>query len=212
MKRPRHLGLKAFTMVDLIVVLGIIVLLAALAIPAVQRAKQKAWRIQCADNLKQCGLGYRTWAIDSGAEFIAEGATNREPAFVFIPGGGASSYFQVLSNQIGDPKFLVCPADTRMPAKGFGPGFSNTNLSYFINPDVLEVCPQIFLSGDRNLTNGLPVQEGILLLVPDEPIGWTSELHNRQGNVALADGSVQGFSNSRLHEAVVGITNRLATP
>ena len=45
--------------------------------------------------------------------------------------------------------------------------------------------------GDRNLTNGLPITEGILLLVPNRPIGWTQGLHYPQGNIALADGSVQ---------------------
>jgi len=212
MKQPPYRGPIGFTKVDLMVVLGIIVLLAALVMLAMQRAKRKAWRIQCTENLKQLGLGFRTFVIDSGPQSLAKGATNRESAFVFIPGAGASSYFQVISNQIGDPKFLVCPADTRVPAKAFGPGFSNSNLSYFVSLEAVETTPQMFLSGDRNLTNGLPVQDGILMLVPNRPIGWTAELHDRQGNVALADGSVQGFSNSRLREASAGTTNRLAMP
>jgi prepilin-type processing-associated H-X9-DG protein len=99
-----------------------------------------------------------------------------------------------------------------VPAKDFGPGFSNANLSYFVSLDAGETTPQMFLSGDRNLTNGLPVQDGILLLVPDRPAGFTSELHDGQGNVGLADGSVQGFSKARLREASVGMTNRLAMP
>jgi competence protein ComGC len=213
MKWSRNLALKAFKKVELIVVLGVIVLLAALlVIPAMQRAKHKAWRIQCTENLKQFGLAFRTFEIDGGPESSVAGATNREAAFGLIASGGALSHFQVMSNQIGDPKFLVCPADTRIPAKGFGPAFSNTNLSYFINLDATEVRPQMLLCGDRNLTNGLPVQDGVLLLVPDRPAGWTSELHDRQGNVGLADGSAQGLSDSGLRTYVAGSTNRLAMP
>ena len=119
----------------------------------------------------------------------------------------------VLSN----PKLLVCPADTRVPAKDLGPGFSNTNLSYFVGLDADETYPQMFLYGDRNLTNSLPLQHGILVLVPNRPVGWTHELHNGQGNIALADGSVQGWTSSHLSQAMVGplvtsITNRLAMP
>jgi prepilin-type processing-associated H-X9-DG protein len=110
------------------------------------------------------------------------------------------------------PKILICPADVRVPAKDFGPGFSNMNLSYFVNLDADESYPQMFLYGDRNLTNGLPLQEGIMVLAPNRALGWTHELHNDQGNVALADGSVQGFANSRLSGLVLGTTNRLAMP
>jgi prepilin-type processing-associated H-X9-DG protein len=70
----------------------------------------------------------------------------------------------------------------------------------------------MFLAGDRNLTNGLPLQEGVLVLTPNRRVGWTHELHDRQGNIAMADGSVQGWANSRLLGFGVGITNRLAMP
>ncbi len=210
--RTRNVALEAFTRIELLVVLATIAIVAAVVLSAVGRAKQKARRIQCTDNLKQLGLGFRTFAIDGDSGFSALAPTNREAGPRRILSGGALRYFQLMSNGIGNPKLLVCPADTRMPAKDFGLGFSNTNISYFVGVDAVETYPQMFLGGDRNLTNGLPVLEGILLLVPDRPIGWTSELHNRQGNVALADGSVQGFSRSRPREAVVGITNRLAMP
>lgn len=75
-----------------------------------------------------------------------------------------------------------------------------------------EVYPQMFLFGDRNLTNGLAPQDGILVLTPNRPVGWTHELHNRQGNIAMADGSVQGLANTTLPGLVGGITNRLAVP
>jgi type II secretory pathway pseudopilin PulG len=212
MKRRRSQDAEAFTRVELIVVVGVIALMAALVVAGIPRAKQKARRIQCTENLKQLGLAYSTWAIDNATESSTQASTNREGAPGPLPSGEAFRYFQVMSNIVGSPKVLVCPADTRVPAADFGPGFSNTNLSYFARLDAEETSPQTFLYGDRNLTNGLPIQEGVLLLVPNRPLGWTHGLHYPQGNIVLGDGSVQGWTSGRLSSAVVGVTNRLAMP
>jgi prepilin-type processing-associated H-X9-DG protein len=214
MKLSHYTAQTAFTRRDLLVVLVMVGLWGVLYISGLDRAKQKKWRIQCANNLKQVGLAVRTFAIDNGGEFLGTTSTNGGAALGAMAKTQAFQYFQVWSNLIGSPKVLVCPADTRVPAKDFGRGFSNTNISYFVGQDAQETMPQTFLSGDRNLTNGLPIQDGILLLPPDRPVGWSAELHSRQGNVGLADGSVQGFSNFRLLEAVRagGTTNRLAMP
>jgi prepilin-type processing-associated H-X9-DG protein len=91
----------------------------------------------------------------------------------------------------------------------------NLNISYFAN--LARTNQGLFLFGDRNLqTNGVPVPSGSRLnLTTNLDVGWTREMHNEQGNVALNDGSVQHFSGKRLRvplEAAANRTNVLLIP
>jgi prepilin-type processing-associated H-X9-DG protein len=197
----RHFTQTGFTFVALLVILAVLALLAAMLLPALAGAHARARQIQCVNNLKECGLAFRIWEADHNDEYpmdvpMAKGGTKE-----FDTGADTFRHFQVMSNELSTPKILICPADTRTVADDFVI-LKNQNVSYFVSLDASETSPQVFLDGDRNLTSDDQPKNGILKLVPGQRLSCTPSIHVNQGNVGLADGSVQQLSNPGLHRAL----------
>jgi prepilin-type N-terminal cleavage/methylation domain-containing protein len=207
---------RAFTLIELLVVLAVgAIFLSMIDFGSSGNTKHRAQRIYCVNNLKQTGLAFRVWEGDNGGKYPMEISETNGGTMEFITGPNLFRHFQVVSNELSTPKVIFCPADaSRMTATNFV-FFNNSNVSYFINLDVTNTDPQAILSGDRNLTNGTPIRNGILILTTNRPAGWTAEIHNNVGNLGLSDGSVQQVSSAGLRASIQNtsaFTNRLLMP
>ena len=193
-------GLSLTELVVLVAVMGIVAMI-FLPYIAQQRRPQhgKSPRIKCIYNLKNVGLAFRIFATDNNDLF---------PPQVMVSNGVAQSQidamnvFRWLSNELSTPKILSCPADAKREAADLKVNFDTMaakNISYFASLTANETNPQAFLAGDRNLmTNGKAVGPGILELTTNSGVSWSKEIHVEQGNIAMADGSVQQMSSARL--------------
>jgi len=189
---PKERG-RAFTLIELLVICFTVVVIAALLIPGVVRERRRARFVYCSDNLKQVGLAFRTWIVDSGSEYVTHVRTADGGTKELVGTGQVFIHFRVMSNELLTPKVLVCPLDkAKVVATNFAVGFSDRNVSYFVGTDAMETHPQTLLSGDRNLASqGQPIRPGLFILTTNNTaLTWTKALHHPCGNVGMADGSV----------------------
>jgi prepilin-type N-terminal cleavage/methylation domain-containing protein len=156
--RPRH----AFTLIELLVVIAIIAILAAMLLPALASAKDKALRTICIGNMKQMAVAMTSYSLDNN-EYMAYpnwGVTaannplgNNAPGWLYyltngvIPNPTALPWInnQKAAYETGlwyrympNPKSYLCPVDIKSPsymstATIWPPGRENKMSSYVMN-------------------------------------------------------------------------------
>jgi prepilin-type N-terminal cleavage/methylation domain-containing protein/prepilin-type processing-associated H-X9-DG protein len=211
-------SLHALTLIELLVVLAVALIFAALffGLNGQPAAVLRARRVTCLFNLKQIGLAENSWAADHAGNFPMQVSETNGGTMEFTTGTNAFRHFQVLSNYLSWTLNLHCPSD--QPRFSENTNFAllnNFNLSYFVSLDATKGSKQVLLSGDRNLTDGVPLKNGIMSVTANRPVKWTAELHNKAGNILLADGSAQQVDTTALQSNIVSagaFTNHLLMP
>jgi prepilin-type N-terminal cleavage/methylation domain-containing protein len=106
----------AFTLVELLVVIGVLAILAALLLPALSRAKAKAQRTACMSNLRQINAGVRMYSDDAHDVAPSPGAATTNFPDLY------SDYKRLMKSYVGlngpsspQDKLFACPADRFYP-------------------------------------------------------------------------------------------------
>jgi prepilin-type N-terminal cleavage/methylation domain-containing protein len=197
---------KGFTLLELLLVVAVIAILAALLLPALGRAKAKAQRPTCVNNLRQISLGVRMYADDSSDAF--------PPPKHDFPPDAFTAYTKLMKNYLGmtgasaeRAKLFDCPADTfyyydkdRIPESLYSQA-SHYYSSYGFNggnfPMGEPPVPRWPGIAGRKLSSiKEPVKTALVMefaaLLPyswHEPVG-ASHYNNAQDMVAFVDGHV----------------------
>jgi prepilin-type N-terminal cleavage/methylation domain-containing protein/prepilin-type processing-associated H-X9-DG protein len=195
---------KGFTLIELLVVIAIIAILAAMLLPALQNAREKARAISCMNNQRQLGLAIITYATDSDGHFPKPPCQAASPteqysryAWTMVQSYIADLQYGTLYGYIQNEKTWMCPSDKGELMVSGRPARPGTrNFSYSLNEQMsYDACGP---RNTRRLTMIKKPSDRIIIFEEVAPNDgrcvWTSaddhqtERHSGKANFVFADG------------------------
>lgn len=106
--RVRKNSSFGFTLVELLVVIGIIALLISILLPSLKRAREAANQVKCASNLRQIGMAMLMYTMDNKGYFPASARADRQEQNDYIFWQQPSIYWNstIFSVALGNPRAL----------------------------------------------------------------------------------------------------------
>lgn len=180
---------SAFTLLELMLVVSVIVLLAGLVFPVTESVRKQAESAACASNLRQIGLAVMQKVQDNGNLYPYVEGDPSNP--VYSPEDGAQSLADTLKPYGITDKLLRCPSDVKADNYFTSRGSSYEWFS--------------FIDGERDVSAKIYLPEGTLVLpLMRFPITADYKLvHSRKRmNILFADGHVDSYTGPGVKEDV----------
>jgi prepilin-type N-terminal cleavage/methylation domain-containing protein len=222
--RPRGVAGVAFTLIELLVVIAIIAILAALLLPALAKAKDKALRIQCTNNIKQLTVAIYLYASENNdypthpnwnAPFV-DGANNPLVGWCYTARNGAELGKLLLPTNgalwhyIGNASVYRCPVDytnrnawssrrQKMTTYIQNGGLINYNLNNRIKPYRMSQFRQdAMVMWQSNEEIASRYNDAASSYNPNEEAGVYSAAHSGGTTVGCIDGHVEFHKQKEL--------------
>lgn len=150
---------SAFTLIELIATISVVVILASLLVPSLKNAMQKASQTRCAANLKQIATALTLYATDNNGRTIAcsetTGSNWSEILVRWDSTENSLSVWRGPSNMPAVPSLGVwrCPENRKQKVAPCGSGQGEHETSYQINGNATSAPSNAFISEENRYTN-----------------------------------------------------------